>query len=114
MFIGVLQPSILRRFAATLQDHPKMAQRACRPFRFGVDVPALSAKAGVGRHRAGATTGDRRVQVPYRPLQVHYCQACDRFMTLVRSIARLGRLPQLDTWRCVDCGKVETIECRPS
>jgi len=35
-------------------------------------------------------------------------------MTLIRSIARLGRLPQLDTWRCVDCGKVETIECRPS
>jgi hypothetical protein len=114
MFIGVLQPSILRRFAATLQDHPKLAQRTCRPFRFGADVQALSAKAGVGRHRAGATTCDRRMQIPHRPLQACYCHACERVMTLVRSIARLGRLPQLDTWRCVDCGKVETIECRPS
>ena len=114
MFTGVLQPSVLRRFAATLQVDPKLALRTCRPFRFGADVQALAAKAGVGRHRAGGMTGDRRAEIPYRPLQVHYCQACDRFMTLVRSIARLGRLPQLDTWRCVDCGKTETIECRPS
>jgi hypothetical protein len=114
MFTGVLQPSALRRFAGARQDHPKMALRTCRPFRFGVEAQALSAKSGVGAHHAGAMTGDRRAGSPHRPLQVCYCQACGRFMTLVRSIARLGRLPQLDTWRCVDCGKVETIECRPS
>jgi hypothetical protein len=114
MFTGVLQPSVLRRFATALQDHPKMALRTCHPFRFGVDPRALPTKPGVGRHRAGAMTGDRRAEIPYRPLQICYCHACDRVMTLVRSIARLGRLPQLDTWRCVDCGKTETIECRPS
>ena len=114
MFNGVLQPSVLRRFAAALQDRPKMALCTCRPFRFGVEAQALSAKSGVRGHRARAMTGDRRAQIPYRPLKICYCHACDRSMTLVRSIARLGRLPQLDTWRCVDCGKIETIECRPS
>jgi hypothetical protein len=114
MFSGVLQPSVLRRFAAALQDHPKKAPRTCRPFRFGVEAQALSAKSGVGGHRAGAMTGARRAEIPCRPLQICYCHACERSMTLVRSIARLGQLPQLDTWRCVDCGKTETIECRPS
>jgi hypothetical protein len=114
MFTGLLQPSVLRRLAATLRDHPKTALRTCRPFRFGVDAQPIPARSGVGRRRAGAMTGDRRAEIPYRPLQIPYCQACGRSMTLVRSIARLGRLPQLDTWRCVDCGKMETIECRPS
>jgi hypothetical protein len=114
MFSGILQPSALRRLATALQDHPKIALRTCHPFRFGVHPQALPTKSGVGRHRAGAMTGNRRAEIPYRPLQVCYCHACERVMTLVRSIARLGKLPQLDTWRCVDCGKIETIECRPS
>lgn len=113
MFSGVLRPSVLRRFTAALQDHPKAALRTGRPLRFGAEAQALSARSGVGGHH-GAMTRDRRAEIAYRPLQLRYCHACERVMTLVRSIARLGKLPQVDTWRCVDCGKIETIECRPS
>jgi hypothetical protein len=114
MFSGLLEPQLLRRFAAARHNHPKSALRTCRRFVLGLEAQAPSAKAGMPVGRVGARTGDRRSEIPYRPLQVHYCGACERFMTLARSIARLGHLPRLDTWRCASCGKIETIECRPS
>jgi hypothetical protein len=59
-------------------------------------------------------TGDRRSEISHQQLQVPWCHACERVMALASSIARLGQLPQLDTWRCTGCGKTETIECHPS
>ena len=114
MFSGLLQPSLLRRFVAARPDHPRLELRRCRRFQLGMEAQALLAKSGVPAHRAHAVTSKRRPEMTYRPLQIPYCRGCERFMTLAGSIARLGKLPRLDTWRCVDCGKVETIECRPS
>ena len=114
MFGGLLEPSLLQRFAAARQNHSQSTLRTCRRFVLGLEAQAPSIKAGAPARRAGARTSDRRREIPYRPLQIHYCRTCERFMTLDRTIARLGQLPRLDIWRCVSCGKTETIECRPS
>jgi hypothetical protein len=41
---------------------------------------------------------------------VPYCSHCSRYMTLVRSLPKLGGMPELDTYRCAGCGNVQTIE----
>ncbi len=39
-----------------------------------------------------------------------FCERCDRVMKLVRTIPKLGGLPQLNVYRCADCGTVKTVE----
>ena len=38
------------------------------------------------------------------------CERCDRAMKLVRVIPKLGGLPQLNVYRCAECGAVKTVE----
>jgi uncharacterized Zn finger protein len=38
------------------------------------------------------------------------CERCDREMKLVRTIPKLGGLPQLNVYRCAECGAVKTVE----
>jgi hypothetical protein len=37
---------------------------------------------------------------------------CDEPMKLVKTIPRIGSYPELHTYRCEECRKVETIEVR--
>ena len=39
-----------------------------------------------------------------------YCERCDRAMKLVRTIPKLGGLPELNVYRCAECGAVKTVE----
>lgn len=38
------------------------------------------------------------------------CERCDCAMKLVRTIPKLGGLPQLNVYRCAECGAVKTVE----
>jgi hypothetical protein len=38
------------------------------------------------------------------------CERCDRAMKLVRTIPKLGGLPQLNVYRCAECGAIRTVE----
>ena len=40
------------------------------------------------------------------------CQRCGGAMALVRSTPGIGSLPELLTYRCAQCGDVETVEAR--
>jgi hypothetical protein len=59
-------------------------------------------------------TEDAASEHPYHRLQIPWCRACERAMALLRSIARQGHLPRLDTWHCAGCSRTETVECRLS
>jgi hypothetical protein len=39
-----------------------------------------------------------------------YCERCDCAMKLVRTIPKLGGLPELNVYRCAECGAVKTVE----
>jgi len=41
---------------------------------------------------------------------VPYCERCDCAMKLVRIVPKLGGLPQLNVYRCAECGSVKTVE----
>jgi hypothetical protein len=45
-------------------------------------------------------------QTSHAPL----CERCDCAMKLVRTIPKLGGLPQLNVYRCPECGAVKTLE----
>ena len=49
-------------------------------------------------------------QISHAPL----CERCDHAMKLVRTIPKLGGLPQLDVYRCDECGAVKTLEPVPN
>ena len=44
------------------------------------------------------------------PAYAPSCPRCDHAMELVRTIPKLGGLPQLNVYRCAECGSVKTIE----
>lgn len=39
-----------------------------------------------------------------------YCERCERYMKLVRTVPKLGGLPPLDTYHCVICESAHTVE----
>jgi len=39
-----------------------------------------------------------------------FCRRCSHAMKLVRTIPKLGGLPQLNVYRCAECGAVKTVE----
>lgn len=43
-----------------------------------------------------------------------YCEKCECNMKLVRTIPKLGGLPELKTYRCASCGAVKTVEVAPN
>ena len=38
------------------------------------------------------------------------CKRCDHAMKLVRTVPKLGGLPELNVYRCAECGAVKTVE----
>jgi hypothetical protein len=41
------------------------------------------------------------------------CRRDEQPMTLVKTIPGIGAYPELRTYRCAQCGHVETIEVKP-
>ncbi len=39
-----------------------------------------------------------------------YCERCGHAMKLVRTVPKLGGLPELNVYRCAECGAVKTVE----
>jgi len=50
---------------------------------------------------------------PANPSQSLRCRRDDQPMKLVKTIPRIGSYPELRTYRCEQCGDVETIEAKP-
>jgi uncharacterized Zn finger protein len=39
-----------------------------------------------------------------------FCRRCNQAIELVRTIPKLGGLPELNVYRCAECGAVKTVE----